>query len=98
MNNLVPQEGPRVYKCASPGGRNGNSGLNHDEAPPHETPLFIRRVRMTPKIIQYAVWTGMLVGTLSVSHYVPSLRAQQSATSVTDARQEARGLCRRAEA
>ena len=53
---------------------------------------------MTPKIIQYAVWTGMLVGTLSVSRYVPSLGAQQSATSATDALQRARVLDRLAEA
>ena len=53
---------------------------------------------MTSKIIKYAVWAGMLVSVLSVSRFVPSLGAQQSATSATDALQKARVLDRLAEA
>jgi DNA-binding beta-propeller fold protein YncE len=44
---------------------------------------------MTSKMIAYAVRTGMLVGVLCVSSLVPSLSAQQSATSAVDALQKA---------
>src|ERR1700682_3768132 len=64
----------------------------------HHTKRHYWRVRMTSKIIKYAVWTGMLVGALCVSRFVPSLAAQQSSTSATDALQKARVLDRLAEA
>src|SRR6202790_4786247 len=64
----------------------------------HHTKRHYWRVRMTSKIIKYAVWTGMIVGALCVSRFVPSLAAQQSATSATDSLQKARVLDRLAEA
>src|SRR6202043_4278547 len=56
------------------------------------------RARMIPKIIKYAVWTFLLGSVLCLSHLVPSLGAQQSATSATDALQKARVLDRLAKA
>jgi DNA-binding beta-propeller fold protein YncE len=52
---------------------------------------------MTSKILKYVVWAGMLATVLSVSCFVPSSGAQQSATSATDALQKARVLERLAE-
>src|SRR5438132_2213173 len=57
-----------------------------------------RRVTMTSKIIKYAVWAGMLASAFSVSRLVPSMGAQQSATSAVDALQKARVLDRLAAA
>src|SRR5882762_5413862 len=73
-----------------------NSVLIQDEEPPHE--MLYGRVRMIPKIIKYAVWTGMLVSALSMSRFVRSLDAQQSGASATDALQKARVLDRLAAA
>ena len=53
---------------------------------------------MTSKIIKYAVWAGMLASAFSVSRLVPSMGAQQSATSAVDALQKARVLDRLAAA
>jgi hypothetical protein len=53
---------------------------------------------MTSKIIKHAVCVGMLVVALSVMHLIPSLGAQQSATSATVALQKAHVLERLAAA
>jgi hypothetical protein len=53
---------------------------------------------MTSKIIKHAVRVGMLVVALSVMHLIPSLGAQQSATSATVALQKAHVLERLAAA
>src|ERR1700688_3151533 len=55
-------------------------------------------VEMTSKIINYAVWTGMLFSALSVSRIVPSSDAQQSAASASDALKRAHVLDRLNEA
>ncbi len=52
---------------------------------------------MTSRILKNVVWAGMLAGVLSVSCFVPSAGAQQSATSAADALQKARVLDRLAE-
>jgi hypothetical protein len=49
---------------------------------------------MTSKIINYIGWTGMLVGTLTVTRLVPPISAQQSTTSATEALQKAHVLDR----
>ena len=53
---------------------------------------------MTSKIVTYGVCVGLLAGALSMSRLVPSLCAQQPATSARDALQKARVLDRLAEA
>ena len=53
---------------------------------------------MISNLIKYAVWVGMLAGALTVSRFVPSLGAQQSAATATDALQKAHVLDRLAEA
>jgi DNA-binding beta-propeller fold protein YncE len=53
---------------------------------------------MTSKYVRYAALAGMLIGSLSVTHLVPSVGAQQSATSATDVLKKARVLDRLAEA
>src|SRR5580700_1892576 len=52
---------------------------------------------MISKIITNAVWAGLLAGAFSVSCLVPSLGAQQSATTAKDALEKARVLDRVAE-
>src|SRR5882757_10176513 len=52
---------------------------------------------MTSKIKKYAVWAGMLASALIVPRLVPSLGAQQSATTAADAPRKARVLDRLAE-
>ncbi len=49
---------------------------------------------MNSKLIRYAVWAGVLAGVLSVTRLVPSLSAQQSATSAVEALQKAHVLDR----
>jgi DNA-binding beta-propeller fold protein YncE len=53
-----------------------------------------RSIPVTSKIIKFAVLAGILAAALSVTRFVPSLAAQQSPTTVTDALQKARVLDR----
>src|SRR5580704_19045493 len=64
----------------------------------HQADRHSRRLTMTSKYVRSAALAGMLIGSLSVTHLVPSVGAQQSATSATDVLKKARVLDRLAEA